>query len=150
MHVGSNGKKRQSLPGPFLSRFNGYFAPQFRSVLPTAMERIGQFCFFSCFWTVICGRNVLFFLGKSKSLKPKWQRSKLNVILADDAGLEGGIFGNPVIRTPHLDELGKRSVRFTRAFTSVSSCSPRLDLQDWSVKSRLLHSATYFLSVMNS
>lgn len=131
MHVGSNGKKRQSLPGPFLSRFNGYFAPQFRSVLPTAMERIGQFCFFSCFWTVICGRNVLFFL-------------------ADDAGLEGGIFGNPVIRTPHLDELGKRSVRFTRAFTSVSSCSPRLDLQDWSVKSRLLHSATYILSVMNS
>jgi N-sulfoglucosamine sulfohydrolase len=47
------------------------------------------------------------------------------VVAADDAGLEAGIFGNGVIRTPHLDALGSRSVRFTNAFASVSSCSPR-------------------------
>eukprot|EP00094_Tigriopus_californicus_P011140 TCALIF_10750-PB protein Name:"Similar to SGSH N-sulphoglucosamine sulphohydrolase (Homo sapiens)" AED:0.39 eAED:0.45 QI:0/0.5/0.28/1/0.5/0.42/7/0/411 len=57
-------------------------------------------------------------------LKPKWGLTIMAISQADDAGLEGGIFGNPVIRTPHLDELGRKSVRFTRAFTPVSSCSP--------------------------
>ena len=50
------------------------------------------------------------------------------MISADDGGLEGGIFGNPVIRTPNLDQLGRRSAKFTNAFTSVSSCSPRFFL----------------------
>ena len=51
-----------------------------------------------------------------------------NLLSADDAGLEAGIFGNPVIRTPNLDGLGRRSLKFTNAFTSVSSCSPRYKL----------------------
>jgi hypothetical protein len=47
------------------------------------------------------------------------------LIVADDAGFEGGVFGNPVIRTPNLDALGRKSMKFDKAFTSVSSCSPR-------------------------
>ncbi len=43
---------------------------------------------------------------------------------ADDAGFEMSAYGNPSIRTPHLDALAEKSVRFDRAFTSVSSCSP--------------------------
>lgn len=35
-----------------------------------------------------------------------------------------GALGNPVVRTPHLDRLAGRSAVFSRAFTSVSSCSP--------------------------
>ena len=63
------------------------------------------------------------------------------LIIADDAGLEVtnvdlnpfkaprvfykiGALGNPVIRTPHLDLLARRSAVFRSAFTSVSSCSP--------------------------
>ena len=35
-----------------------------------------------------------------------------------------GVYNNSVVKTPHLDALGKRSVVFTHAYTSVSSCSP--------------------------
>lgn len=43
---------------------------------------------------------------------------------ADDAGLETPVYGNPVCKTPHLEEIAHRSSIFTRAFSSVSSCSP--------------------------
>ncbi|XP_042221965.1 N-sulphoglucosamine sulphohydrolase-like isoform X2 [Homarus americanus] len=46
------------------------------------------------------------------------------MMVSDDAGLEMKAYGNTVCKTPHLDELAKRSTVFTRAFTSVSSCSP--------------------------
>lgn len=35
-----------------------------------------------------------------------------------------GAYGNAICRTPHLDRLASRSLRFTKARTSVSSCSP--------------------------
>ena len=47
------------------------------------------------------------------------------LIVADDAGFEAKAFGNHAIRTPHLDRLASKGVRFYNAFTSVSSCSPR-------------------------
>ena len=46
------------------------------------------------------------------------------LIFADDAGLELGCLGHPVIKTPNIDKLGTKSTIFTNAFTSVSSCSP--------------------------
>jgi len=46
------------------------------------------------------------------------------LIIADDAGLEMGCLGNPVINTPNLDMLAERSALFREAYTSVSSCSP--------------------------
>ena len=49
------------------------------------------------------------------------------LIVADDAGFEASIFGNRAIRTPHIDRLASRGVRFANAFTSVSSCSPRFE-----------------------
>ena len=50
----------------------------------------------------------------------------INFILADDAGLECGAYGNEVIRSPNIDALAERGITFTNAYTSVSSCSPRL------------------------
>ena len=38
--------------------------------------------------------------------------------------LQIGALGNAVVKTPHLDGLAERSAVFSRAFTSVSSCSP--------------------------
>jgi arylsulfatase A-like enzyme len=35
-----------------------------------------------------------------------------------------GCYGNPVIRTPHMDRLANEGVRFTNAYTSVPSCTP--------------------------
>uniref|UniRef100_A0A8K9Y453 N-sulfoglucosamine sulfohydrolase (sulfamidase) n=1 Tax=Oncorhynchus mykiss TaxID=8022 RepID=A0A8K9Y453_ONCMY len=46
------------------------------------------------------------------------------LIIADDAGFETSVYNNTVVRTPHLAALGRRSLVFQNAFTSVSSCSP--------------------------
>uniref|UniRef100_A0A6P7FXW2 N-sulphoglucosamine sulphohydrolase n=1 Tax=Diabrotica virgifera virgifera TaxID=50390 RepID=A0A6P7FXW2_DIAVI len=52
---------------------------------------------------------------------------KLNalVILADDGGFEMGVYRNKICQTPNLDKLARQSLIFNKAFTSVSSCSPR-------------------------
>lgn len=50
----------------------------------------------------------------------------LNVILyvVDDQGsTDAGCYGNPVIKTPGLDELARHGVRFTNAFCTTASCS---------------------------
>ncbi len=46
------------------------------------------------------------------------------LIIADDLGLDLGCYGNKAIRTPNLDALARRGVRFMRAYATVSSCSP--------------------------
>jgi N-sulfoglucosamine sulfohydrolase len=46
------------------------------------------------------------------------------LIVADDLGRDLGCYGNTAIRTPSLDGLAKRGVRFTRAHATVASCSP--------------------------
>jgi N-sulfoglucosamine sulfohydrolase len=46
------------------------------------------------------------------------------LIIADDQGLDVGVYGNPVLRTPNLDRLAARGTLFTNAFATVSSCSP--------------------------
>jgi N-sulfoglucosamine sulfohydrolase len=54
------------------------------------------------------------------------QTKPRNVILivADDLGLQVGCYGDSVIRTPNIDGLAKRGVRFAKAYATVSSCSP--------------------------
>ncbi|XP_044202042.1 N-sulphoglucosamine sulphohydrolase [Thunnus albacares] len=64
------------------------------------------------FLTLAC-----FCIGESKS------RNVL-LIIADDAGFETEVYNNSVVHTPHLRSLAKRSLVFSNAFTSVSSCSP--------------------------
>jgi N-sulfoglucosamine sulfohydrolase len=46
------------------------------------------------------------------------------LIIADDLGLQLGCYGDTVCKTPHIDALAKRGVRFTKAYSSVASCSP--------------------------
>lgn len=42
----------------------------------------------------------------------------------DDGGFESRVYGNPICKTPELDELASRSTVYLNSFTSVSSCSP--------------------------
>jgi len=44
--------------------------------------------------------------------------------VADDHGLDTGRYGNPAIRTPHLDGLAGDGVAFTNAFCTTASCAP--------------------------
>jgi N-sulfoglucosamine sulfohydrolase len=46
------------------------------------------------------------------------------LVIADDLGREVGCYGAPVIKTPNLDALAKRGVKFVNAYATVSSCSP--------------------------
>lgn len=45
------------------------------------------------------------------------------LIVADDHGPDLGVYGNPVIRTPHLDRLAGEGTRFSDAFATTASCS---------------------------
>jgi N-sulfoglucosamine sulfohydrolase len=51
-------------------------------------------------------------------------RRNVVLLIADDLGLDLGCYGNPRVRTPRLDALARGGTRFTRAFATVSSCSP--------------------------
>ena len=55
---------------------------------------------------------------------PTNEHRNVLLIISDDHGLaDSGCYGNPVLKTPHMDILAKKGVRFTSAFSTVASCS---------------------------
>jgi N-sulfoglucosamine sulfohydrolase len=46
------------------------------------------------------------------------------LIVSEDNGPELGCYGDPFVRTPHLDRLAADGVRFDRAFVAQAGCSP--------------------------
>ena len=68
-----------------------------------------------------------FALMSFQPLKKDITKASPNIVLmvADDHGTDAlGCYGNPVIKTPHLDRLAAEGVRFTHAFCTTASCSP--------------------------
>ena len=55
--------------------------------------------------------------------EPTAARHNIVLFVADDLGTDLGCYGNPAIRTPHLDALAAEGIRFTRAFATTASCS---------------------------
>jgi N-sulfoglucosamine sulfohydrolase len=52
-------------------------------------------------------------------------RPNIVLIIADDlAWDDSGAYGNPKVRTPNIDRLAREGMKFTRAFVTISSCSP--------------------------
>jgi N-sulfoglucosamine sulfohydrolase len=46
------------------------------------------------------------------------------IVIADDLGMQLGCYGDRAIKSPNIDALAQRGVRFARAYATVSSCSP--------------------------
>jgi len=64
-------------------------------------------------------------LSLTRTVSAKENRPNIVLIVADDHGTDAlGCYGNPVIRTPHLDGLAAEGVRFSHAFCTTASCSP--------------------------
>lgn len=53
------------------------------------------------------------------------QKPNFVFIIADDISFNDiGCYGNPVVKTPNIDNLANEGIRFTNAFLTASSCSP--------------------------
>ena len=76
------------------------------------------------FGTTIAGLLCSLFLFGSPAvaadLKPNFV-----FFITDDVGWNDlGCYGNSFVKTPHLDALAERGLRFTNAYLTISSCSP--------------------------
>src|ERR1043166_1426473 len=68
---------------------------------------------------------VAILIGSMPAIAHAQDRPKnVVLIIADDLGMQVGCYGDAVCKTPNIDALAKRGVRFTKAYATVSSCSP--------------------------
>lgn len=63
-------------------------------------------------------------LAQPAPSQPAASRPNVLLIMVDDLNDDMGTFGHPLVRTPNLDRLAARGVRFDRAYTQFPLCSP--------------------------
>ena len=63
-------------------------------------------------------------LGAVVSTEAAGQRKNLLFIAIDDLAVSLGCYGNKVVKTPHMDRLAARGVRFDRAYCQLPLCNP--------------------------
>ncbi|MGN7786557.1 sulfatase family protein [Niabella sp. 22666] len=73
--------------------------------------------------------TILLFLSASLCLKGNAQSGKdrpnIVFVIGDDISIDDiGAYGNTHIRTPHIDDLAARGLRFNNMYVTSSSCSP--------------------------
>ena len=70
---------------------------------------------------------TLFFLNSCTTVDHNNKNlDKLNVlfIIADDLNCDLGIYGNPQVKTPNIDELGSKGFTFLNAHNQYPLCGP--------------------------
>src|SRR5215210_2475964 len=88
--------------------------------------------------------TLLLFAFRAHGIAADVARPNVIIILMDDLGRNDvGCYGSTYYRTPHIDKLAARGVRFTDAYAACPVCSPtraailtgkypaRLNLTDW-------------------
>ena len=70
--------------------------------------------------------SFIAFVGLTASSGPAADGPKLNVlyIVSDDLNNQLGCYGDPTVKSPRIDELAKRGVRFERAYCQFPLCNP--------------------------
>jgi len=67
---------------------------------------------------------LLALVAISPSLLQAADRPNVLFIAADDLRCDLGCYGNPLVKTPNLDRLAARSLRFDRAYCQQAVCNP--------------------------
>jgi uncharacterized sulfatase len=67
---------------------------------------------------------AVFVAGLQPAIAQQRPRPNVLLIMADDLNNDVGTFGHPLVKTPNLDRLAKRGVRFDRAYDQFPLCSP--------------------------
>ena len=76
--------------------------------------------------TILKGMILFGFLGAECMAEESISCSKKNIlfIVSDDCNWSLGCWGHPVVKTPNIDRLSRKGVRFKRANCQVSVCNP--------------------------
>ncbi len=70
--------------------------------------------------------GTLVSISAARAAEPAAKRPPINVlhIIADDLNIDLGCYGHPIVKTPNLDRLAARGIRFDRAFCNYPVCNP--------------------------
>jgi iduronate 2-sulfatase len=76
--------------------------------------------------TTVATILILAAMSPAPAFAQQRPRARLNILLimADDLNNDMGAYGHPIVRTPNLDRLAARGVRFDRAYNQFPLCSP--------------------------